>query len=73
MATVVTEETVEAVVTGSGVRYLFHYVLSTGETHERRAWAPVATDELTERALRGTKCLEELEAAEIEQLFGVDE
>ncbi len=70
MATITNSETVEASVSGSITKYLFRYTLSNGEVHQRRAWVPSSTDEVTERTYRGNLMLEELADQETTRLLG---
>ena len=70
MATITNAETVEARPSGSTIRYLFRFTLSNGEVHQRRAWVPSTTNEVTERTFRGSLLLEELASAEADRLMG---
>jgi len=70
MASIVSAETAEAIVSGSTVRYLFRYVLDIGETHERRVWVHMSVDGTAERTARSNLLLDELAQAEVGQLLG---
>jgi hypothetical protein len=72
MATITTATTVESRVESGTRRFLFRYVLSNGETHERRAWVPDGTDDATERDARGAAMLVEQADAEAALLLGAD-
>lgn len=55
---------------GNTTRYGFRYTLDNGEVHDRIAWVPSETDEVTERNARGVMLLDELAQAEIQQVLG---
>lgn len=67
MATITTSTIVESVAHGSTKRNLYRFVLSTGETHERRSWINQSVDNDADLAARGAMLLDELVAAEIDQ------
>lgn len=70
MAAIVSSETKATEVRQNGItRYRFRYVVDTGETRERIAWVPSATDEATERTFRGNLLLQELADAEFNQML----
>ena len=70
MSTIVSAVTKYKQVRGATTRYGFRYTLDNGEVHDRIAWVPSTTDEVTERDARGQMMLDELAQAEIREVLG---